>query len=94
LALAGRDDVLRVFVTASPEARARRLASTLGTDEKQAARALKRSDTARADYIKRFYGASAELPTHYDLVINMDRIPPEQAVLLITQATGRAEASK
>jgi cytidylate kinase len=94
LALAGRKDVLRVLVTGSPEARAKRLADTLGTDEKQAARAIKRSDSARADYIKRFYGASAELPTHYDLVINMDRMAPEQAVLLITQATGRVGASK
>jgi Cytidylate kinase-like family len=94
LALAGRDDVLRVLVTASPTARAKRLADALGTDEKQAARTIKRSDAARADYIKRFYGESAELPTHYDLVINTDRITPEQAVLLIAQATGRVEAPK
>ncbi len=88
LALAEREDVLRVFLTAPPRTRERRLAATLGIDEKQAARAVKRSDAARADYIKRFYGISAELPTHYDLVINTDKLAPEDAARLIVQAAG------
>jgi hypothetical protein len=89
LALASRDDVLRVLVTASPQSRARRLASTQGIDEKQAARAIKRSDAARADYIKRFYSITTELPTHYDMVINTDRLAPEHAARVIAEATGR-----
>jgi cytidylate kinase len=86
LALAGRDDVLRVLVTASAQTRAQRLASTPGIDEKQAARAIKQSDAGRADYIKRFYSVNAELPTHYDLVINTDRLTPEDAARLIVEA--------
>jgi cytidylate kinase len=93
LALAQREDVLRVFVTASPPTRAERVASTLGVDEKQARRAIKRSDVARADYIKRFYGVDAELPTHYDLVINTDRLAPDDAARLIVEWGGRAEAA-
>jgi hypothetical protein len=93
LALAGRADALRVLVTASPQARARRLASALGIDQKQAARAIKQSDAGRADYIKRFYGIGAEAPTHYDLVVNTDRLAPERAARLIVVASGRAEAS-
>src|SRR2546423_5184325 len=50
LSLAKRDDVLRVWITASPETRQKRLASTLGVDEKAAARTVKRSDAGRADY--------------------------------------------
>lgn len=93
LALAEREDVLRVLVTAPQQTRERRLAETLAVDEKEAARALKRSDAARGDYIKRFYGISAELPTHYDLVINTEKLTPEHAARLIVHAVGgRADA--
>jgi hypothetical protein len=85
LALAERDDVLRVLVTASPATRAERLASALGVDTKQAMKAVKQSDAARADYIKRFYRVGAELPVHYDLVINTDRFAPDDAARLIVE---------
>jgi cytidylate kinase len=92
LALAEREDVLRVLVTAPSETRERRLAASLGIDEKEAARTIKRSDAARGDYIKRFYGISAELPTHYDLVINTEKLAPEDAAELIVQAArGRGD---
>ena len=86
LALGERPDVLRVMVTASPQTRERRFAALLGLDAKEAARALKRSDAGRTDYIKRFYGIAAELPTHYDLVINTDKLSSEQAARLIVEA--------
>ncbi|MGH2864768.1 MAG: AAA family ATPase [Solirubrobacteraceae bacterium] len=92
LALAGREDVLRVLLTAPLQTRERRLAASVGIDAKEVARTVKRSDAARADYMKRFYGISAELPTHYDLVINTDRLAPEDAAGLIVQAaSGRAD---
>jgi cytidylate kinase len=84
-ALAGRDDVLRVLVTASPDTRARRLADA-GLDEREASRKISSADTARADYLKRFYGVRTELPTHYDLVVNTDVLSPEQAAALVAQA--------
>jgi Cytidylate kinase-like family len=86
LALGERDDVLRVLVTASTPTREARLASALGVDAKEAARTLKRSDAGRADYIKRFYGIAEELPTHYDLVINTDKVDPDAAAQLIVSA--------
>jgi hypothetical protein len=86
LALAGRDDVLRVLVTASPDVRASRLAHSLDLGPEEAARTIKRADANRADYIKRFYGIGSERPIHYDLVINTDRIAPEQAADLIVNA--------
>jgi cytidylate kinase len=91
LALGGRADVLRVMLTASNKTRARRLAAARGLDEKGAERELKRSDASRADYLKRFYDVSSELPTHYDVVINTDKLEPGLAAELILQAaTGRA----
>jgi hypothetical protein len=86
LALGERADVLRVLITASTKKRELRLAQALDVDEKEAARVLKRSDSGRADYIKRFYEIDAELPTHYDLVVNTDKLTPERAAQLIVQA--------
>jgi hypothetical protein len=92
LALAERKDVLRVLITACREERTRRLATTLGLDHKRAARAIKQSDARRADYLKRFYGVGAELPTHYDLVINTERLTTEHAARLIVAAASPANA--
>jgi hypothetical protein len=79
-------DVLRVFVTASPDSRAARLVTAKGLDQSEAARAVNDSDAGRADYLKRFYGISEELPTHYDLVVNTDTVSVEQAAALISVA--------
>jgi dephospho-CoA kinase len=94
LALADREGVLRVLVTASPKVRRERLAATLGLDEGEAERAIKRGDAGRADYIKRFYGINDEKPTHYDLVINTDRVSPEDAADLIVAAAGGHSADR
>lgn len=90
LALSTRDDVLRVHLTASTPTRQRRLANSLHVDEKEAARLLKRSDAGRADYMKRFYGIDAERPTHYDLVVNTDKLTPDDAARLIVDAANGA----
>lgn len=86
IALAGRDDVLRVLITASAQTRRRRAADAMKVDESEAARMVKRSDAARADYLKRFYGIGSEQPTHYDVVINTDRLTPDDAARLIVNA--------
>lgn len=86
LALGARDDVLRVLLTASASTRRERVAASLGVDEKKAANLIRRSDGARADYLKRFYGIGAEQPTHYDLVINTDRLGARDAARVIVEA--------
>ena len=85
-ALGGRDDVLRVLVTASDETRLRRFTEEEGADTKTAARRLSESDKGRAAYLKRFYGVSNELPTHYDLMINTDSLSLDEAVETIAGA--------
>ncbi len=94
LALARREDVLRVLVTASPETRCARLADERGLDERAAAKLLEESDAGRAAYLRRFYGMRAELPTAYDLVLNTDRIDPELAAALIVEAAGRRDETR
>ena len=86
MVLADRDDAFRVLVTASPATRAERIASTRNVDSRQAGKIMEQEDAARADYLKRFYGVELELPTHYDLVINTDKVTPEQGADVIVRA--------
>jgi cytidylate kinase len=74
-ALAGREGVLRILVTASPETRASRYEGS-----------IKDSDSERAAYLSRFYGVEHELPTHYDLVLNTDVVSVEKAAELVALA--------
>jgi cytidylate kinase len=89
-ALTGRDDVLRVLVTASPDTRAARAAEAGSLDEKKAAKAVAEDDAGRAAYLKSFYGVGGELPTHYDLALNSDSLSVE----LISDLVVRAASSE
>ena len=84
--LAGRDDLVRVLITASFETRVDRLAAGTRTDKAAATKRLKDSDTGRADYFQRFYRIERELPTHYDLVVNTDTLSPAEAIQTIVAA--------
>jgi cytidylate kinase len=87
-ALARRQGVLRVLVTASKDTRALRVAEDEGVDAKSAAGILRESDKGRAAYLKHFYGTDRELPTDYDLVLNTDRLETGAAVDAIVAAAG------
>lgn len=84
--LATMPNVLRVLITGSPEARAAWLATTKGIAEAEARKRIDQGDRNRAAYLKRFYGVSKELPTHYDLVLSMVALPVEAAVNAIAGA--------
>lgn len=90
MALAGRDGVLRVLVTGTPERRIGRLAASDGLDDAQAAKLVRQGDLARADYVKKFYGIDRELPSHYDLVVNTDVIGEEAAAEVVVHAATTA----
>jgi cytidylate kinase len=85
-ALAGREGVLRVLVTAPAATRAARIAESEGVDAKRAARELSESDKGRASYLDRFYGVKNEQPTDYDLVVNTEKLGAEVAAALIVAA--------
>jgi cytidylate kinase len=87
-ALSGRADVLRVLVVAPERTRRHRVAEAHQLDDKHAQRALTESDSARADYLKRFYGVDRELPEHYDIVVNSDHVEPaDLAAVIVTAAS-------
>jgi len=73
-------------VTASPAIRSGRLAEAFGLDDVAAMNKVEESDAARADYLRRFYDVKHELPTHYDVVINTDKLSAEEAASLIHAA--------
>lgn len=79
-------EVLRVLVTASTQTRAARIGGAEGLGQAEAARAVKESDAARRDYLKRFYDVDHELSTHYDLVVNTDVLSVEQAAEIVSAA--------
>ena len=83
--------ILRVLVTASPATRALRVSEQERVDMAKAERTVKAADTARRDYLRRFYNVAEELPTHYDLVVNTDLISLEQAAAFVAgAAAGRS----
>jgi hypothetical protein len=90
--LAGSSDVLRVLITASAETRARR-ADPEGRVTGAGLRAVRATDRARADFLRRFYRVRREASIHYDLVINTDTLGYEDAAALVVAATGAPEAS-
>jgi cytidylate kinase len=85
-ALADHPGALRVLVTAGSDTRRARLQQARELGERDAQKLVARSDANRADYIKRFYGVSEELPTHYDIVLNSDRLSVDQAVAMVVRA--------
>jgi cytidylate kinase len=86
ICLASTPGVLRVFVTASPDVRASRIASAANVDAERARKAVADSDKERQDFLRRFYDVKQETPAHYDLVINTDAIAIEQAAALVALA--------
>jgi len=90
--LAGRQGVLRLLVTASPQTRSARLAESLQISTKEAEGLVKRGDGNRADYFKRFYKIDNELPTHYDIVVNTDNLAPAVAASAVVALATAADA--
>lgn len=84
--LAGREGVLRVFVTGSREVRSGRLAASRMLSQKDADKMVDTGDANRADYLKRFYGIEAESPSQYDVVVDTDGLTVEEASQMIVSA--------
>ncbi|CAA9513010.1 MAG: hypothetical protein AVDCRST_MAG67-2908 [uncultured Solirubrobacteraceae bacterium] len=92
-ALATRSDTLRILITAGPQTRQARVRMAHDVSEKEAQKRVARGDANRADYIKRFYQVAPELPTHYDIVLNGDRLSADQALDIIVRAASTDPAS-
>jgi cytidylate kinase len=89
--LAGREGVLRVFITGSPSARSARLAASRQISSSDADKLVATGDANRAHYLKRFYGIDTESPAHYDIVVDTDELTVEDAANMIVSAAPSAE---
>ena len=86
--LAGVPDVLRIHITASPEVRAERVSASTGLHQKEGVKSIRDSDRSRTDYLSRFYAVESEQPTHYDIVLNTDRLTITDAAEIVIRAAG------
>ncbi len=89
ITLANMSGNLRVLITGSPEVRSERLMGVDSLNQRQARKAIQDSDRERRNFFRRFTNLRQELPTHYDLVVNMDRLAvPEAAKMVLLAAKG------
>jgi cytidylate kinase len=94
VALGARPGVVRVLVTAPPDVRASRVAAAEGLPLKESEKRVAESDSARAQFFKRFFQLDQESPTHYDIIVNTESLGIDvaaQAVIAI--ARGRELAA-
>lgn len=84
--LKSRPDVLRVFVAGTPEVRTRRVVTAMATDENKARELVQRTDKDRVDYFRTYFGEEWMSPASYDLVVNTDRLSPQQAADIVLAA--------
>lgn len=84
--LKDRDDVLDVFVHAGTDHRVQRTMAHMNVSESKAVRVLRRTDRARKAYYKNYTGRELNDPNSYHLMMNSDRISPEECVRLICEA--------
>jgi len=70
----GQGEALRLRVVGGVEVCARRDAAREAADPVDARQRVQRTDAERAAYIRKLYGADINDSTHYDLVMNSDRL--------------------
>jgi cytidylate kinase len=76
-----------VLITGSEFGRVTRWSLTSGGQSpRQAQEAIRESDSARADYLKRFYDVKHESPEHYDITLSTDALQPAAIKELILAA--------
>ena len=81
-----RPDVLHVRIVAPAPLRAERIALTHRVSLEAAYEQVLTSDRTRANYLHRYYHARWDDPELYDLVLNTQRLAPDEAAGLIGQA--------
>ena len=70
-----------ILITAPREKRIQRVMVKQHLSEQEAAAAIDRVDEGRENYIKRYAGTSRYDVRNYDLIINMDNVPDENAAV-------------
>lgn len=88
-ATAGIEHGFHIRLIGSEESRLQRLCQQRAMNPTTALSYLRKTDAARADYVRTYYDRVIDDPLAYDLVINTDHVPPAQAAALVVSALGR-----
>ena len=83
---------LRVQVIASRQRRVEQFARRAGTTLEEASAQIERVEQERRDFIRHDFHADADDPTRFDLLINVERISPQDAAKLIEAALAVRQA--
>ena len=81
--LKGRDDVLRVFITAEEEARVQRMMERRELTHERAVNAVEFSDRDRAKYYKAYTSQTWGVPDTYDVTLSSSKLGVEGVVDMI-----------
>lgn len=84
--LKDRVDILRVLVAGSVAPRTRRVMRGMGVEEKVAQKTVEKTDAERNEFFRRFYDVRWADASNYDLCVNTDNIPPNEAANIIVAA--------
>jgi cytidylate kinase len=84
--LRNHPQVLHVKVIAPSALRANRIAQLQDISLEAAKAQIETSDRNRKNYLQRYFHVRWDDPEIYDLIVNTDRLEPEQAACLICQA--------
>jgi cytidylate kinase len=82
----GVSHVFKVRLIADQEERLRRLAEAQGLSNDKALKRLEAEDQDRRQWSQTIFGEDEAAANLYDLVINLDRVEPEQALPMIAEA--------
>jgi cytidylate kinase len=77
---------LHILTVAPLKIRIRRVMDAAGVNEETAKKEIQLFDSSRREFIKRYFNADLEDPSHYDLVINTEHIKYEAAASLVIYA--------
>lgn len=77
---------LHVLIVAPLKVREKWVMENLHLNAEAAKKEITRSDNTSREFIKRYFKAELEDPTHYDLVVNTEHLPFESAVSIIVHA--------
>ena len=83
---------LHVSAVAPFEVRLKRVMDSLHLSEIRAKQEMNRFDNSAREFMKRFFNAEMEDPTHYDIVINSQNFDLDKAVDLAVQALNCKQA--
>lgn len=89
--LRGRDDVMKVFIFADPEARAKRIVEVYGEKEDAPAKRLREKDKRRAAYYQHYTDMNWGASRNYDVCLNSSFIGVDKCVDILKEIALKAE---